>query len=117
MPRRQLLFELARTPAVNSPWARATMVATRSVRMALMAGTTVRVDKPEHLVIVDSIGLDTFEVTVARFRNFVSAFDGTPPQAGRGPPSDCVQRVAIELERRAADVAGGTDQQPEVCDQ
>lgn len=41
-------------------------------------------DKPEHAVTVDSFSLDTFEVTVARFRNFVSAFDGTPPVAGAG---------------------------------
>ncbi len=41
-------------------------------------------DKPEHVATVDSFGLDAFEVTVARFRNFVSAFDGAPPQAGAG---------------------------------
>jgi len=41
-------------------------------------------DKPEHAVTVDSFGLDAFEVTVARFRNFVNAFDGSPPAAGAG---------------------------------
>ncbi|RYZ07373.1 MAG: formylglycine-generating enzyme family protein [Myxococcales bacterium] len=41
-------------------------------------------DKPEHAVTVASFGLDAFEVTVARFRHFVDAFDGTPPEAGAG---------------------------------
>ena len=41
-------------------------------------------DKPEHTVTVDSFYLDTFEVTVGRFRKFVEAYDGTPPPEGAG---------------------------------
>jgi formylglycine-generating enzyme required for sulfatase activity len=39
---------------------------------------------PEHTVTVSSFALDTFEVTVGRFRAFVASFDGTPPAAGAG---------------------------------
>jgi formylglycine-generating enzyme len=39
---------------------------------------------PEHMVTVSTFMLDTFSVTVGRFRNFVAAFDGTPPAAGAG---------------------------------
>jgi formylglycine-generating enzyme required for sulfatase activity len=39
---------------------------------------------PEHTAKVASFALDTFEVTVGRFRAFVNAFDGTPPAAGAG---------------------------------
>ena len=38
----------------------------------------------EHAVTVAGFALDTFEVTVGRFRRFVDAFDGTPPAAGAG---------------------------------
>ena len=41
-------------------------------------------EQPEHTVIVASFALDTFEVTVGRFRKFADAFDGTPPAAGAG---------------------------------
>jgi formylglycine-generating enzyme required for sulfatase activity len=40
---------------------------------------------PEHSTLSGSIYLDTFEVTVGRFRNFVTIFsDYTPPQDGLG---------------------------------
>ena len=39
---------------------------------------------PEHTATVASYYLDTFEVTVGRFRNFVAAFNGTPPPQGAG---------------------------------
>ena len=39
---------------------------------------------PEHAVTVAPFTLDTFEVTVGRFRKFAAAFDGTPPAAGAG---------------------------------
>jgi formylglycine-generating enzyme required for sulfatase activity len=39
---------------------------------------------PEHTAIVASYYLDTFEVTVGRFRRFVEAYDGTPPAPGAG---------------------------------
>ncbi|HQY59964.1 MAG TPA: SUMF1/EgtB/PvdO family nonheme iron enzyme [Polyangiaceae bacterium] len=38
-------------------------------------------DQPEHAVTVSSFVLDTFEVTVGRFRAFVDAYGG-PPAAG-----------------------------------
>lgn len=41
-------------------------------------------ETPEHEVIVDEFALDTFEVTVGRFRRFVEAYDGTPPAEGAG---------------------------------
>ena len=42
---------------------------------------------PAHLVTVSPYRLDKYEVTVARFRRFVRAYDGTPPgdDAGRHP--------------------------------
>jgi formylglycine-generating enzyme len=39
---------------------------------------------PEHEVTLSSFALDTFEVTVGRFRAFVDAYTGTPPAAGAG---------------------------------
>jgi formylglycine-generating enzyme len=39
---------------------------------------------PEHNASVSSFTLDTFEVTLGRFREFVNAFDGTPPEQGAG---------------------------------
>jgi len=39
---------------------------------------------PEHSATVASYYLDTFEVTVGRFRKFVAAFNGTPPPEGAG---------------------------------
>jgi formylglycine-generating enzyme required for sulfatase activity len=44
-------------------------------------------EQPEHAVVVDSFQLDTFEVTVGRFRKFVNAYDGTMPAAGMGDHS------------------------------
>jgi formylglycine-generating enzyme required for sulfatase activity len=41
-------------------------------------------EEPEHLVSLSSFALDTFEVTVGRFRNFVNVFNGTPPAYGAG---------------------------------
>ena len=37
---------------------------------------------PEHAVTIASFSLDTFEVTVGRFRQFVEQYDGTPPPDG-----------------------------------
>jgi formylglycine-generating enzyme required for sulfatase activity len=46
-------------------------------------------EEPQHSVTLSSFKLDTFEVTVGRFRNFVNAFDGTlPPSAGSGSGAD-----------------------------
>ena len=39
---------------------------------------------PEQRSSVSAFTLDTFEVTVGRFRNFVDAYDGTPPLEGAG---------------------------------
>jgi formylglycine-generating enzyme len=39
---------------------------------------------PEHPVVVDSFALDTFELTVGRFRTFVEQYYGTPPAEGAG---------------------------------
>ncbi len=39
---------------------------------------------PEHTVTVAAFALDTFEVTVGRFRQFVGHFDGTPPAVDAG---------------------------------
>jgi sulfatase modifying factor 1 len=42
-------------------------------------------EQPEHEVIVDSFALDTYEVTVGRFRKWVDVYDGNPPgQEGDG---------------------------------
>jgi formylglycine-generating enzyme required for sulfatase activity len=41
-------------------------------------------EQPEHDATVADFRLDTFEITVGRFRRFVDAFDGTPPPAGAG---------------------------------
>jgi sulfatase modifying factor 1 len=41
-------------------------------------------DQPEHEASVSRYQLDTFEVTVSRFRQFVAGYDGTPPAAGAG---------------------------------
>lgn len=41
-------------------------------------------DQPEHAASLSAFYLDTFEVTVGRFRQFLSAFDGTPPAVGAG---------------------------------
>jgi formylglycine-generating enzyme required for sulfatase activity len=41
-------------------------------------------EQPEHPATVDGFSLDTFEVTVSRFRKFVEAYDGTPPPPGAG---------------------------------
>jgi len=39
---------------------------------------------PEHTVTVNSFYLDKYEVTVGRFREFVQAYDGTPPAVNAG---------------------------------
>lgn len=39
---------------------------------------------PEHAATVSSFFLDTFEVTVGRFRAFVNSYNGTPPAHGAG---------------------------------
>jgi sulfatase modifying factor 1 len=41
-------------------------------------------EQPEHNATVASFALDTYEVTVGRFRKFVQAYDGTPPPEGAG---------------------------------
>jgi formylglycine-generating enzyme required for sulfatase activity len=41
-------------------------------------------EEPPHSVTVSEFALDTFEVTVGRFRAFVDAFTGAPPPAGSG---------------------------------
>lgn len=41
-------------------------------------------DEPERPASVHEFHLDTFEVTVARFRRFVDAYDGAPPAPGSG---------------------------------
>jgi sulfatase modifying factor 1 len=41
-------------------------------------------ETPEHDATVADFHLDTFEVTVGRFRKFVTAFDGTAPSEGAG---------------------------------
>ena len=39
---------------------------------------------PEHPATVGDFYLDTFEVTVGRFRAFVAKYEGTPPEVGTG---------------------------------
>jgi formylglycine-generating enzyme required for sulfatase activity len=41
-------------------------------------------EQPEHNVTVSTFALDTFEVTVGRFRRFVDTYNGTPPPEGAG---------------------------------
>lgn len=41
-------------------------------------------EKPEHDAFVDPFYMDTFEVTVGRFRKYVDQFDGTLPSDGDG---------------------------------
>jgi formylglycine-generating enzyme required for sulfatase activity len=41
-------------------------------------------EQPEHNATVADFRLDTFEITVGRFRKFVSQYNGTPPAAGAG---------------------------------
>jgi len=41
-------------------------------------------EAPEHNATVNSFSLDTFEVTVGRYRKFVEAYDGTPPATNAG---------------------------------
>lgn len=42
------------------------------------------IDQPEHNAAVAAFRLDTYEVTVGRFRNFVSGYPGNKPAAGAG---------------------------------
>ena len=44
-------------------------------------------EQPEHDATVSDFRLDTFEVTVGRFRAFVAAYDGTPPPLEAGANS------------------------------
>lgn len=39
-------------------------------------------ERPEHAALMGPFYLDTFEVTVGRFRRFVEQYDGTPPPEG-----------------------------------
>jgi formylglycine-generating enzyme len=41
-------------------------------------------ETPEHAATVSPFYLDRFEVVVARFRDYVNAYNGTPPLAGEG---------------------------------
>ncbi len=41
-------------------------------------------ETPEHDATISPFDLDTYEVTVARFRVFLAAYDGSPPPAGAG---------------------------------
>jgi formylglycine-generating enzyme required for sulfatase activity len=41
-------------------------------------------EQPEHAVTVSDFYLDTYEVTVGRFRKFVEQYDGTAPSEGAG---------------------------------
>lgn len=41
-------------------------------------------EQPEHVVTVSNFYLDRFEVTVGRFRSFVSTYTGVPPAEGDG---------------------------------
>jgi len=41
-------------------------------------------EQPEHEATVAEFYLDKYEVSVGRFRKFVDAYDGTPPQSGAG---------------------------------
>jgi len=46
--------------------------------------TALADEKPQHTANVALFQLDEFEVTVARFRHFFDAYDGTQPKAGAG---------------------------------
>jgi formylglycine-generating enzyme required for sulfatase activity len=66
---------------------------------------------PEHPTEIASYALDTFEVTVGRFRNYVNAFDGTPPVVGAGAyplvPNSGWQAIwNPELSRSQAELVG-----------
>ena len=41
-------------------------------------------EQPEHAVTVSEYYLDTYEVTVGRFRAYVEQYDGTKPAEGDG---------------------------------
>jgi formylglycine-generating enzyme required for sulfatase activity len=41
-------------------------------------------EQPEHTATIGAFALDTFEVTLGRFRVFVEQYDGTPPAVGAG---------------------------------
>jgi formylglycine-generating enzyme required for sulfatase activity len=41
-------------------------------------------EKPPHATTLATFALDELEVTVARMRRFVEAYDGTPPEPGQG---------------------------------
>jgi formylglycine-generating enzyme required for sulfatase activity len=83
-------------------------------------------ETPEHEAIVASYYLDTFEVTVGRFRRFVEAYDGTPPAQGAGahplipgsgwagvpgdlPASQAALRQALTPDPQFKDTANWTD--------
>jgi sulfatase modifying factor 1 len=46
--------------------------------------TTLSNELPEHSATVSDFALDTFEVTVGRFRKFVTAYPGSTPAVGAG---------------------------------
>ena len=75
-------------------------------------------ETPEHIVALSSFALDTFEVTVGRFRNFVNAFDGTESPSGSGSgPERGWKWLESRVEPRAQlgrHVAVGADWQPGV---
>jgi formylglycine-generating enzyme required for sulfatase activity len=48
------------------------------------ANEPMTAEEPEHEVTIGTFEIDNFEVTVGRFRNFVAAYDGTPPTVGAG---------------------------------
>ena len=75
---------------------------------------------PEHARTVSPFGLDTFEVTVGRFRAYRAAYDGYPPRVGSGAHphipgtgwqaawNTAIAPNEAELSRRVAcDVEGG----------
>ena len=72
-------------------------------------------EQPEHDVTVSEFYLDTYEVTVGRFRKFVEQYDGTPPADGsRSASADSGQRVASSMGQRPAGHASSVAEQPEV---
>jgi formylglycine-generating enzyme required for sulfatase activity len=89
-------------------------------------------DVPEHAVTLSKFALDRFEVTVGRFRSFVTAYDGSPPKEGFGGrlgwTSECnsklPDRATLEKGPNCAmstwgpnwtDVAGANEAKPINC--
>lgn len=76
---------------------------------------------PEHSVGVSSFSLDKYEVTVARFRRFLAAYDGFRPTEGQGENPripgtgwqasyNALLPASAEVFRDAAHLAGGVEQ-------